>query len=77
METENIDKTIGIRVGIGDLRNISFNTMGDTYIRSQRTKAKYNPFCYNPPHAFLKITKHRQNRAIHSVALKEKMEIGS
>lgn len=38
METENADKTIGIRVAIGDLRDNIFNKVVGTYIRSKRAK---------------------------------------
>lgn len=40
METENVDKTIGIRVAIGDLRDSIFNKVVGTYIRSKRAKDK-------------------------------------
>lgn len=43
METENVGKTIGIKVAIGDLRDISFNKIMGTNIRSKRAKDKVQP----------------------------------
>ena len=43
METENIGKTIGIRMAIGDLRDTSFNKIVGTNIGSKRAKDTAEP----------------------------------